>query len=96
LLESFLWGVYLGGGFALVYNALYRRMAVKVAGRTNGRPAVARLGRLDWRRFQDGESMVVINDALEGADVAILARLADASAKLIGCPSDRTNPPALP
>ena len=22
---SFLWGVYLGGGFALVYNAIYRR-----------------------------------------------------------------------
>jgi hypothetical protein len=29
LIESFLWGVYLGGGFALVYNALYRRMAFK-------------------------------------------------------------------
>ena len=29
LIESFLWGVYLGGGFALVYNALHRRMAVK-------------------------------------------------------------------
>ena len=25
LVESVLWGVYLGGGFALVYNALYRR-----------------------------------------------------------------------
>lgn len=23
--ESFLWGVYLGGGFALIYNWLYRR-----------------------------------------------------------------------
>ena len=23
--ESFLWGVYLGGGFALIYNGLYRR-----------------------------------------------------------------------
>lgn len=29
LTESFLWGIYLGGGFALVYNALHRRMAVK-------------------------------------------------------------------
>ncbi len=29
LVESALWGVYLGGGFALVYNALHRRMAVK-------------------------------------------------------------------
>lgn len=25
LVESFLWGAYLGGGFALIYNALYRR-----------------------------------------------------------------------
>jgi hypothetical protein len=29
LIESFLWGVYLGGGFALAYNALHRRMAVR-------------------------------------------------------------------
>lgn len=28
LIESFLWGVYIGGGFVLVYNALHRRMAV--------------------------------------------------------------------
>jgi hypothetical protein len=25
LAESFLWGAYLGGGFALIYNGLYRR-----------------------------------------------------------------------
>jgi hypothetical protein len=29
LVDSFLWGIYLGGGFALVYNALHRRIAVK-------------------------------------------------------------------
>lgn len=29
LVESFLWGIYLGGGFALIYNALHRRMTVK-------------------------------------------------------------------
>ncbi len=29
LIESFLWGAYLGGGFALVYNAVHRRMAIK-------------------------------------------------------------------
>jgi len=29
LVESLLWGIYLGGGFALVYNALHRRMTVK-------------------------------------------------------------------
>lgn len=33
LVESFLWGVYLGGGFVLIYNALYRRW---------GNPAVTR------------------------------------------------------
>jgi hypothetical protein len=31
LVESFLWGVYLGGGFALVYNALYRRWGTPAA-----------------------------------------------------------------
>jgi hypothetical protein len=29
LVESLLWGIYLGGGFALVYNTLNRRMTVK-------------------------------------------------------------------
>lgn len=29
LVESFLWGIYIGGGFTLIYNALYRRTAVK-------------------------------------------------------------------
>jgi ribose-phosphate pyrophosphokinase len=35
----------------------------------------ARVGRLDWRRFPDGESLVAIDEALEGADVAIVASL---------------------
>lgn len=35
----------------------------------------ARVGRLDWRRFPDGESLVSIDDALSGADVAIIASL---------------------
>ena len=35
----------------------------------------ARVGRLDWRRFPDGESLVAIDDALSGADVAIIASL---------------------
>lgn len=35
----------------------------------------ARLGRLDWRRFPDGESLVAVDDDLEGADVAFLASL---------------------
>lgn len=29
LIESFLWGIYLGGGFSLLYNALYRRQGIK-------------------------------------------------------------------
>ena len=35
----------------------------------------ARLGRLDWRRFPDAESLVAIDDALNGASVAIVASL---------------------
>jgi ribose-phosphate pyrophosphokinase len=35
----------------------------------------ARLGRLDWRRFPDGESLVAVDEALAGADVAIVASL---------------------
>lgn len=35
----------------------------------------ARIGRLDWRRFPDGESLVTIDEALSDADVAIVASL---------------------
>jgi ribose-phosphate pyrophosphokinase len=35
----------------------------------------ARVGRLDWRRFPDGESLVSIDDSLSDADVAIIASL---------------------
>jgi ribose-phosphate pyrophosphokinase len=35
----------------------------------------ARVGRVDWRRFPDGESLVAIDDALSEADVAIVASL---------------------
>ncbi len=35
----------------------------------------ARLGRLDWRRFPDGESLVAIDEELDGANVAIVASL---------------------
>lgn len=35
----------------------------------------ARVGRLDWRRFPDGESLVAVDENLQGADVAILASL---------------------
>ena len=35
----------------------------------------ARIGRLEWRRFPDGESLVAIDGDLAGADVAILASL---------------------
>jgi len=35
----------------------------------------ARIGQLEWRRFPDGESLVTIDEALEGSDVAILATL---------------------
>lgn len=35
----------------------------------------ARVGRLEWRRFPDGESLVAVDEALHGSDVAILASL---------------------
>lgn len=38
-------------------------------------PLDARVGHVDWRRFPDGESLVAIDDALSGADVAIVASL---------------------
>jgi len=37
----------------------------------------ARLGRLEWRRFPDCESLVAIDEDLSGADVAIVASLRD-------------------
>lgn len=35
----------------------------------------ARVGRLDWRRFPDGESLVAVDEALSGADVAVVTSL---------------------
>jgi len=35
----------------------------------------ARIGRLEWRRFPDGESLVAVDEDLVGADVAIVASL---------------------
>ena len=35
----------------------------------------ARLGHLDWRRFPDGESLVTIDEALQGADAVLLSSL---------------------
>lgn len=35
----------------------------------------ARVGRLDWRRFPDGESLVAVDESLAGGDVAIVASL---------------------
>lgn len=38
-------------------------------------PLGARIGRLDWRRFPDGESLVSIDESLRDSDVAIVASL---------------------
>ncbi|MEP9389948.1 ribose-phosphate diphosphokinase [Mesorhizobium sp. KR9-304] len=35
----------------------------------------ARVGRLDWRHFPDGESLITIEDGLDGFDVALVASL---------------------
>lgn len=37
----------------------------------------ARRGRLDWRRFPDGESLLAVDEDLAGAEVALLACLRD-------------------
>ena len=59
-------------------------------------PLPASLGRLDWRRCPDSESLVAIDDELQSADTAIVARLADASAKLVGRSPDRNEASDLP
>src|SRR3546814_6060609 len=48
------------------------RLASTVAPGLNSRVAP-----LAWRHFPDGESLVTIDDGLEGADVAILVSLRD-------------------
>lgn len=35
----------------------------------------ARVGRLDWRHFPDGESLVALEEELDGLDIAIVATL---------------------
>ena len=40
----------------------------------------ARVGRLDWRRFPDGESLVAIDEAVAGHEVAVVASLHDPDA----------------
>lgn len=49
---------------------LQRGLAERIAS-----PLQARLGRLDWRRFPDGESLVAIDDTLDDASVAIVTSL---------------------
>src|SRR3546814_20213052 len=39
----------------------------------------ARVSPVGWRHFPDGESLVTLDDALDGADVAILASLRNAN-----------------
>lgn len=40
-------------------------------------PRTVRVGRLDWRRFPDGESLVAIDEQLAGVDVVLVASLHD-------------------
>ncbi|KRD79753.1 ribose-phosphate diphosphokinase [Lysobacter sp. Root983] len=43
----------------------------------------ARMGLLEWRHFPDGESLIRIDDGIEGADVIIFASLADPDRKAL-------------
>src|SRR3546814_1892927 len=47
---------------------------------TINQPLQARIAPVAWRHFPDGESLVTLDDALDGADVAILASLRNADA----------------
>ena len=47
---------------------------------TINQPLQARIAPVAWRHFPDGESLVALDDALDGADVAILASLRNADA----------------
>ena len=63
-------------------RTLAAQMAEAIRMPANGMdvPPQVRVGRLDWRRFPDGESLVTLDDALEGEDVAIVASLHDPDA----------------
>ena len=47
---------------------------------TINQPLQARIAPVAWRHFPDGESLVTLDDALAGADVALLARGSEALA----------------
>ncbi|TWI11521.1 ribose-phosphate diphosphokinase [Aerolutibacter ruishenii] len=54
--------------------------ALRMPASGSDHPSDVRVGRLDWRRFPDGESLVTLDDALADADVAIVASLHDPDA----------------
>lgn len=43
----------------------------------------ARVGRLDWRHFPDGESLIAVDEAVEDADVVLFASLDDPDRKAL-------------
>ena len=43
----------------------------------------ARVGRFEWRRFPDGESLVTLDESLAGCEVAIVASLDDPDTKAL-------------
>ena len=55
-----------------------RSLATAVAGRIG-----ARVGRLEWRHFPDGESLVAVDEAVAGADVVLFASLNDPDRKAL-------------
>lgn len=56
-------------------RALAGAMATAMSASMTKAASQVSVGRLDWRRFPDGESLVAIEDQLEGADVVIVASL---------------------
>ena len=56
-------------------RALAGAMATAMSASMTKAASQVSVGRLDWRRFPDGESLVAIEDQLEGADVVIASRM---------------------
>lgn len=57
-----------------------RPLADDIAGLLDARGLTSRVGRLDWRRFPDGESLVAVDEDIRDADVVIVASLRDPDA----------------
>lgn len=57
-----------------------RPLTDDIAASLDAQGTVSRVGRLDWRRFPDGESLVAVDEDLVDADVVVVASMRDPDA----------------